>query len=202
MFTFVVSYYLNLKQKHLLHKMHQINQSIETNSRSVFFKVLQINKKFVDFTKELSLYNPYIRRCLSVYCITFMSVVSCCTFMLLMTKSAIEFKILFFVIDSVHIILLALVIYFCSKLPSGQCLISKQSYNTLSSMITKQCYDHRYIFKVIYSKATSFFSFKKLTFYSKQMQTVWQNTEGAKCGFTLINSYLINKTSYFVVSIH
>lgn len=154
MLTFVVAYYLYLKQKVLLNEMHEINfgctRHYSTNHCLLFNRLCKINNKLVQFYEEVYEYSPFMRRTLSIYFMCSMIVVSCCTFMLLMTDSAIQFKILFFLIDTMHIVFLSVVIYFCSKMPTGQHSMSMQYYTFITSIIRKQYKNIFCLIKVIH----------------------------------------------------
>ena len=112
----------------------------------------QINKKIVHFSKEISTYKPFICRCLSVYLICTMGVISLCTYILLMTKTAIQFKIMFSLVNFGHLISLSSVIYFSSRLPSNQYLMSNKCYKFLSKVTQKRHLYPRLLIKVSQSK--------------------------------------------------
>lgn len=155
MLTFVVAHYLYLKQNLFIRKITEINfwskQKQETKRIKfivLFYKFKEINKKFVEHLEEVSEYNQFIRRSLTIYCVCSTLVISCSTFVLVMTDSAIQFKLLFTLVDIAHIFALSLVIRFCSRLPSGMDQMSIQNYNFLSYAIHKRRIDYCNLLKV------------------------------------------------------
>lgn len=133
--AFIISYYLKIKQQKLLTKMQRINGIIYNAPRcgkhrmySFFWKFDRINCEYVRFYREVSDYNPHIKRALSVYMTSAIMVVSFCSFMLFLSNSTIELKFLFFQINNIHILFLSLTVFFCSKIPSGHFAMSHQYY--------------------------------------------------------------------------
>ena len=151
MFTLVVVYYLNLKQKFLMQRVKLINSlcfESKQNLQNLFCKLQANNRKYIRLFEEVSEYKPFFERCLTIYLTSSMLVISCCTYMLFMTDSALQYKILFTLIDTVHIVFISLVIYFCSKLPSGHSSMSNQYYYFLYNKIRKQNSEFNHLFKV------------------------------------------------------